>query len=92
MKAKPNPITLLGDQIRLLRQERRLSQEALGELSGMHRNRLSDIENGKRAVEIWTLLRIASALEVTPARLFDRFENRPWDEDRMDWPRRGPMP
>jgi transcriptional regulator with XRE-family HTH domain len=48
-----------------------LSQEALGELSGLHRTEISLLERAGREPRLSTIVRIARALEVAPARLLD---------------------
>jgi len=63
-----------GSQIRKLRKARKLSMEALAfeadiELSQIHR-----IEKGKINPTLTTILLLADALAVTPAKLFDYFK------------------
>jgi transcriptional regulator with XRE-family HTH domain len=55
---------ILARNVRLLRAERGLSQEALAFESGINRTYLSDIERGRRNVSIDNLSRIAAALNV----------------------------
>lgn len=57
--------------MRALRKERRLSQETLADLAGIHRNYLGGIERGERNVGIDNLEKIAVALNVTASRLLD---------------------
>jgi transcriptional regulator with XRE-family HTH domain len=59
-----------GSRLRQLRIERELSQEALAEMSGLHRTYLGGIERGERNVALLNILKIASALQVSPADLF----------------------
>ena len=59
-----------GARVRALRNQRRLSQEALAELGGFHWTYVSDIERGRRGPSLDVVGRIAHALEVTPAELF----------------------
>jgi transcriptional regulator with XRE-family HTH domain len=58
--------------MRRLRIERQLSQEALAELAGIHRNYLGGIERRERNVGVDNLERIAKALGVTPSVLLER--------------------
>ena len=51
-----------------------ISQEALAELTGLHRTYISDIERGSRNVAILNIVRLAKALKVNPADLVDGFE------------------
>jgi transcriptional regulator with XRE-family HTH domain len=46
-----------------------MSQEALAEEADMHRTALSRLETRERAPEFRTLVRLARALDVTPASL-----------------------
>jgi transcriptional regulator with XRE-family HTH domain len=55
---------ILARNVRLLRAERALSQEALAFESGINRTYLSDIERGVRNVSIDNLSRLATALGV----------------------------
>ncbi len=55
---------ILARNVRLLRAERGLSQEALAFESGINRTYLSDIERGVRNVSIDNLSRLATALDV----------------------------
>jgi transcriptional regulator with XRE-family HTH domain len=59
-----------GRRVRNLRQARRLSQEELAELAGVHRTYLSSLERGQRNVGLDNILAIAAALDVPPSALF----------------------
>ena len=59
----------LGDRIRERRLAMNLTQEALGEKSGLHRTFIGSVERGERNVALLSLRRIARALRVTPAEL-----------------------
>ena len=59
----------LGKNIRQLRMDRELSQEALADLSGLHRTYLGGIERGERNVSLLNMVRIAEALDVSIAEL-----------------------
>jgi transcriptional regulator with XRE-family HTH domain len=66
----PNPVReVLAANLRRLRAERGLSQEALADLAGIHRNYLGGIERCERNVGIDNLSKLASALNVTVAEI-----------------------
>jgi transcriptional regulator with XRE-family HTH domain len=54
----------LGVTIRLLRQQRGLSQEALAHLAEIDRSYMSGIERGRRNISLLNMARIAAALRV----------------------------
>ena len=55
----------LATNLRRLRTEKGMSQEALADLAGIHRNYLGGIERKERNVGLDNLERIARALDVT---------------------------
>jgi XRE family transcriptional regulator, regulator of sulfur utilization len=61
----------LGLRIRTLREQRGISQERLGLLSGLHRTYVGAIERGERNPSVLSLEKIANALNVTVKDLFD---------------------
>lgn len=65
---------ILGSAIRALRKQRGLSQEKLAELADVHRNFVGLIERGERNVGIQAIVRLAFALDVSPAQVFERCE------------------
>jgi transcriptional regulator with XRE-family HTH domain len=58
-----------GRRVRARREELGLSQMTFGLAVGLHPTYISDIELGRRNVSLETILRLAAALEVDPARL-----------------------
>jgi transcriptional regulator with XRE-family HTH domain len=56
----------LARNMRHLRQERGLSQEAAAEKCGLHRTYIGAIERGERNVTLSTLQRVAEAFRVDP--------------------------
>ncbi len=60
---------VFAGNVRRLRTERGLSQEALAEAAGVHRTYVGMIERGEKNVTIYNIERIARALEVHPASL-----------------------
>lgn len=64
----------VGKQIRLLREQRKLSQRALAEAGGVSRNTLSLIERGQTSPTVSTLKGLARALSVDINAFFQPFE------------------
>jgi transcriptional regulator with XRE-family HTH domain len=64
----------LGAAIRHLRRERELSQEALAFAADIHPKHLSEIERANKDPRATTVVRLADALGVTVAELYDLCE------------------
>ena len=60
-----------GQRVRVLRQERGLSQEALADLAGIHRTYVGSVERGERNIALDNINALADALGVSPAKLVD---------------------
>lgn len=56
---------LVGDRIRQLRKQRKLSQEELGYKSDLHYTHIGAIERGEKNWSIDTLVKVAGGLNVT---------------------------
>ena len=67
-------VKVFGKNVRRYRKEKGLSQEKLGELSGLHRTYISDIERFQRSISLENIQRIADALDVETYRLFLEME------------------
>lgn len=63
-----------GKAVRTIRQAKKISQEELAELCGLHRTYISDIELGKRNVSLENIDKIAHALQVKKSELFVEVE------------------
>lgn len=61
----------MGREVRRLRKERGLSQEALADLAGLHPNYVGGIERGERNVGIKALFALAKGLGVRPSSLLE---------------------
>lgn len=59
----------VGTRLRELREARSLSQEALAERAGVHRNTVSDIERDQASVTVRVLHKLAQGLDVQPHEL-----------------------
>ncbi|MFF2889362.1 helix-turn-helix domain-containing protein [Paenibacillus sp. NPDC057967] len=77
-------LKLVGTRIRVLRKEKGLSQESLGEKGGFHFSYIGQIERGEKNVSLLNLAKIAESLEVNLIQLFayidEGFEATPLDE------------
>lgn len=63
-----------GKAVRAIRQDKKISQEELGDLCGLHRTYISDIELGKRNVSLENIDKIVHALQVKKSELFIEVE------------------
>lgn len=61
--------SLIGSQIKLIRQKKDISQEDLAKRAGLTRTSIVLIENGRQRLPIDRLYNIAKALQISPARL-----------------------
>lgn len=59
----------LGHAVRTMRKTRGLSQETLADAAGIDRSHMGRIERGERNLTILNLIRIASAMDVTPSQI-----------------------
>lgn len=71
----------LGQQLRLRRMERGLTQEELEELSGLSPKLIGKIERGERVPQLPTLFKISSALNISLDRLQEDVEKSIKDRD-----------
>jgi len=60
-----------GDNMRLIRKEKGLSQEALADIAGLHRTYIGAIERAEQNVSLDNINKIAKALKVKPSTLFN---------------------
>ena len=60
----------LGQMIRRLRREKRLTQEVLAELASVNAKHLGEVEQGKANPTVGILLKLASGLELEMSELF----------------------
>ncbi len=67
-------------RIKELRTQKSLSQLDLSTKAGLSQSFLASLEKGKKKPSVETLLRIASALEVSPKSFFPENEEKPKDE------------
>ncbi len=58
-----------GDRVRVARKSAGLSQERLGEVSGLHRTYIGHVERGEVNPTLVSIVRIATALTADPGEL-----------------------
>lgn len=72
---RKNILIAYGNAIRTIRQNRKISQEELADLCGLHRTYISDVELGKRNVSLENIDKIAYALNTNISEIFIEVEN-----------------
>ncbi len=63
---------VLADNIRAFRKAKRISQEELADMCGLHRTYIGSVERGERNVSLSTLEVLAAALGVTVPQLLTK--------------------
>ena len=66
-----NFLRQVGDRIREMRSERRLTQAQLADKCGLHRTFIGSVERGERNISILNLRLIAKVLRMSLASLLD---------------------
>jgi transcriptional regulator with XRE-family HTH domain len=66
-----------GENLRKCRRRAGFSQEELGMRSSLHRTEIGLLERGARVPRIDTLIKISSALKISPAELIEGIEWTP---------------
>ena len=69
--------TLLGMAIKTRRASLGISQEELAHRAGLHRTYVSDLERGARNPSIESIEKLASALQISVAKLFEAASGGP---------------
>ena len=69
-------LILFGKAVRRIREQKGLSQEALADLSHLHRTYIGGIERGERNVGLLNLLRLSKALKILPSELLQDFDKK----------------
>jgi transcriptional regulator with XRE-family HTH domain len=68
------PHERFAQNLRAQRTRARLSQEALGDLCGLHRTEISLLERAAREPRLSTIVRLARGLQVKPTQLLKDIE------------------
>lgn len=63
-----------GNALRKVRQEKKLSQEALAEISSLHRTYISEVERGDRNISLINIVKLCNSLNVETSDLFKIIE------------------
>lgn len=74
--APRDPLKVFSAQLLELREKRGFSQQRLSELAGLNRNYVSDVERGRRNPCLNNIVKLAEALDVSPAEFFRGFDKR----------------
>lgn len=60
-----------GNNLRLIRKDKGLSQEALADIAGLHRTYIGAIERGEQNVSLDNINKVAKALHIKPSSLLN---------------------
>jgi transcriptional regulator with XRE-family HTH domain len=71
-----DPLDVFGANLRRLRHQRGLSQERLAHAANLNTTHVAKIERGEREPGVRTVSKLATALEVSAAELFDGIDGR----------------
>ena len=63
----------LGDQLKIVRLKKGLTQEQLAELSGLHRTYIGSVERGERNITVKNLYKILLAMNCSLGDFFKSF-------------------
>ncbi len=79
-------LKLVGEQIRIIRKAKGMTQEGLADKSGLSFSYISDVERGTRNISLQSLEKIINSLDITPNEIFNFKEidsNNDLDDKRM---------
>ena len=63
----------VGLKIKQLREERHITQLQLADKCDMEKNNIGRIENGRRNIKLFTLMRICKALDISMSEFLEEF-------------------
>lgn len=72
----PDPLDIFAANLRRLRTERGLSQERLAHVANLHMTHVAKIERSEREPGVRTVTKLAKALGVSTADLFEGIDGR----------------
>jgi transcriptional regulator with XRE-family HTH domain len=75
-RARRTAESIFGEQLREFRVSAGMSQEALAEKAGLHRNYIGHIERGEKTASLDVLVRLAAAFDIALTELLQRFDSR----------------
>ena len=76
MRTASPQLLAFGRTLRKARRDRDLSQEALAHEAGLSAKHVGEIERANKDPRLTTVLKLASALEMTSGELFQQFDER----------------
>lgn len=82
LKAQAETRLSLGVALRALRNNAGLTQEQVAHILGMRPSKVSEIENGRKGLRWYTVVRFLTAVDATHHQLADELEKRPATTDR----------
>lgn len=63
---------IFADNLRTIRKQKKISQEELADLCGLHRTYIGSVERGERNISIDNIEKISNALKILPIDLLAR--------------------
>ena len=67
-------LVLFGEVIREIRKEKKLSQEALANKSGLHRTYIGMVERGEKNISLKNISKLSKGLQVPIPEIFKRLK------------------
>ncbi|RST76220.1 XRE family transcriptional regulator [Siminovitchia acidinfaciens] len=64
-------LKLVGNNIRLIRKQRGLTQEELAEIADLQYSYIGGVERGERNISLLTLEKIVTSLNISPSEIFN---------------------
>ncbi len=74
LQKKFSLLVLFGEGIRETRKEKKLSQEALANKSGLHRTYIGMVERGEKNISLKNISKLSKGLEVPMPEIFKRLK------------------